>query len=446
MRKNIFLILAITVSVFAFSADASAQQRFVASVTGPQEVPDRGSTGTGLCQILLNAAETSFTVNCTYRGLTSSANAGHIHINGPVGVNSPVRFNFGTITGTSGTIGPLMFNVTPAEVADLRAKGWYVNIRTINFPGGEIRGQVKIVSTPADLDGDGRTNIRVFRPGATTFYTLNNLNSSMSTNVFTNSFAGGGAINSASDDYDGDGRGDLVLIRAVGDGLYWRILQTATNTVREVQFGSSSSTVGDQPLPADYDGDGKTDIAVFRRSTGFWYILQSSNNQLQAEGFGQTGDIGMVGDFDKDGKSDLTIIRGTPNGLGWFTRRSSDRATQVVFFGGAAAPGADFIFPAAQVDIDGDGIQDRMVVRDPNNTNPQTGDPRTIFILRSSNNTMFTLQWGIDTDTMLFGDYDGDGKTDIVARRAVSGQLIWFIYQSLNGQARIVPFGAPGDQ
>lgn len=440
MQRRLFLILAICVSAFVFSANASAQQRFVASVTGPQEVPDRGSPGKGLCQIVLNTAETSFTVTCTYSGLTSSAQAGHIHINGPVGVNTPVRFNFGTLSGTSGTIGPLTFDVTLAEVADLRAKGWYVNIHTVNFPGGEIRGQVKIVSTPADLDGDGRTNIRVFRPGASAFYTLNNLNNSLMTNFFTNFFAGGVAfpVNSASDDYDGDGRGDLVLLRALDNALYWRILQTATNTVREVQFGASTT---DQALPADYDGDGKTDIAVFRRSTGFWYILQSSNNQLQAEGFGQTGDLGMVGDFDKDGKSDLTIIRNTANGLGWFTRRSSDRNTQVALWGVAAT---DFLLPAAQIDIDGDGIQDRMVVRGPNPAQP--GNPTTFYILRSSNNQPFVLQWGLDTDMPLFGDYDGDGKTDIVARRAVSGQLIWYIYQSSNGQGRAVPFGAPGDQ
>jgi hypothetical protein len=313
----------------------------------------------------------------------------------------------------------------------------------VNFPGGEIRGQVKIVSTPADLDGDGRTNIRVFRSGASAFYTLNNLNNSLMTNFFANFFAGGVAspVNSASDDYDGDGRGDLVLLRAVGDALYWRILQTATNIVREVQWGSSLSTVGDQVLPADYDGDGKTDIAVFRRSTGFWYILQSSNNQLQAEGFGQTGDLGMVGDFDKDGKSDLTIIRNTANGLGWFTRRSSDRNTQVVLWGVAAT---DFLLTSAQIDIDGDGIQDRMVVRGPNPAQP--GNPTTFYILRSSNNQPFVLQWGLDTDVPLFGDYDGDGKTDIVARRVVGGQLIWYIYQSSNGQGRAVPFGAPGDQ
>ncbi len=444
MQRKLFLILAICVSAFVFSANASAQQRFVASVTGPQEVPPVNSAGKAVCQFVLNATETQISYGCTYSGLSSSATAAHIHDNGPVGVNGPIRFNLGPVSGTSGMIigfEELTIDVTPSQVADLRAKRWYVNIQTVNFPGGEIRGQVKIVSTPADLDGDGRTNIRVFRSGASAFYTLNNLNNSLMTNFFTNFFAGGVAfpLNSASDDYDGDGRGDLVLLRAVGEALYWRILQTATNIVREVQWGLSS----DQVLPADYDGDGKTDIAVFRRSTGFWYILQSSNNQLQAEGFGQTGDLGMVGDFDKDGKSDLTIIRNTANGLGWFTRRSSDRNTQVVLWGATT----DFLvpfLPAAQIDIDGDGIQDRTVVRGPNPSQP--GNPITFYILRSSNNQPFVLQWGLDTDVPLFGDYDGDGKTDIVAHRAVSGQLIWYIYQSSNGQGRAVPFGAPGDQ
>ncbi|MEJ7701773.1 MAG: VCBS repeat-containing protein [Pyrinomonadaceae bacterium] len=160
--------------------------------------------------------------------------------------------------------------------------------------------------------------------------------------------------------------------------------------------------------------------------SGIFSKVQTTNCKPRVSGKRVT--TGMVGDFDKDGKADLTIIRDTANGLGWFTRRSSDRNTQVVLWGATTdSPVADFIFPAAQIDIDGDGIQDRMVVRDPNVTNPQTGDPITFYILRSSNNQPFVLQWGLDTDTMLFGDYDGDGKTDIVARR-VGERAIDLVY------------------
>jgi hypothetical protein len=171
---------------------------------------------------------------------------------------------------------------------------------------------------------------------------------------------------------------------------------------------------------------------------------------MRVEYWGLAGasDLGHVGDFDKDGKNDLTVIRPTDNGTGWFTRRSSDGAMSVVFWGGVGAPAVDSFFPpTAQMDIDGDGRQDHMIVRDPNGNT--TGDPMTYWIRRSSDGQPFVLQWGLDTDERLFGDYDGDGKTDIVARRSINGQLVWFILLSSNNynpaQWRIVYWGTTGD-
>jgi len=309
------------------------------------------------------------------------------------------------------------------------------------FPGGEIRGQVKPVTQPSDFDGDGRTDIRVFRSTQNGFYTLNSINNS----VTFNSFAGAGTLNSSNDDYDGDGRNDLVTFVADGTTRIWRILQTGTNTVRQVAWGSTAAT--DQVVPADYDGDGKADIAVYRRTNGIWYIIRSSDNQRQGEVFGLgPNDFGMVGDFDKDGRNDLTVLRGgLVGGFAWFTRRSSDGVVQTIRWGGAAQPGGDFIFPSSQIDVDGDGRQDHVIQRDPDVSVGATGDPVTYFIRRSSNAQPFVLQWGLDTDARLFGDYDGDGRTDFVARRTINGQYVWYIYQSSNGQGRAVTFGGTGD-
>ena len=59
-----------------------------------------------------------------------------------------------------------------------------------------------------------------------------------------------------------------------GDGI-WYILRSSDGVVTATPWGTG--TLNDAPVPGDYDGDGKTDIAVWRPGDGMWYILRSSD-------------------------------------------------------------------------------------------------------------------------------------------------------------------------
>ena len=82
-------------------------------------------------------------------------------------------------------------------------------------------------------------------------------------------------------------------------------MESGTNTFRATQFGAS----GDKVVAGDYDGDGRTDIAVFRPSTSVWYRLNSSNGSFFAAQFGISTDKPVPGDYDGDGKTDIAVYR-----------------------------------------------------------------------------------------------------------------------------------------
>src|SRR5262249_1053572 len=87
--------------------------------------------------------------------------------------------------------------------------------------------------------------------------------------------------------------------------LNWYILKSSNLQLQVQQWGFAT----DKRIEGDFDGDGKTDFVVFRPSDTFWYILQSSNGQPQFLKWGLAGDIPLQGDYDGDGKSDAAVWR-----------------------------------------------------------------------------------------------------------------------------------------
>ena len=112
---------------------------FNATLSGAQEVPPTSSKGSGLASATLDPDGT-FHWDVAYGGLTGPATAAHFHGPAALGTNAGVVVNI----GGQGLASPLRgaTHLTEAQIGDLVAGRWYVNIHTATNPSGEIRGQV----------------------------------------------------------------------------------------------------------------------------------------------------------------------------------------------------------------------------------------------------------------------------------------------------------------
>ena len=116
----------------------SNSAEFSASLTGAAEVPPVAGTGTGALTASLNKDTSELSWKITYSGLTGPATAAHFHGPALAGANA------GVVLGFDSAASPIegKATLTAAQVADLIAGKWYVNVHTASNKGGEIRGQV----------------------------------------------------------------------------------------------------------------------------------------------------------------------------------------------------------------------------------------------------------------------------------------------------------------
>jgi len=136
-------------------APAAAQATpilFTATLTGSQEVPPNASTAMGFGSVLLDDVLLTITVNESWTGLTAPATASHIHGPGAPGIAAPVIFGFADVpAATSGAIPQQVSAITLAQIAQLENGLFYMNVHDVNFPGGEIRGQLHAAPEPMTL-------------------------------------------------------------------------------------------------------------------------------------------------------------------------------------------------------------------------------------------------------------------------------------------------------
>ncbi len=238
-------------------------------------------------------------------------------------------------------------------------------------------------------------------------------------------------------DFDGDGFTDWAVVHSESTAerpLTWNIAYHKGGT-KSVIFGSGNT---DYFVPADYDGDGICDIAVWTNPSPSQYkILQSSTGTTRVVNFGQPGDEPTVGDFDGDGKADLAVFRRGPGSEAHLYYQGSlnnpNGLTTEVPKGSLSVDSSVFLDPG---DYDGDGENDLCVQGQAGST----GNSAEFSLKRSSDGGEEHILFGAPTDSTVEGDYDGDGRSDFATVSSVSGQFQWSILERDGGGTGNTPY------
>jgi murein DD-endopeptidase MepM/ murein hydrolase activator NlpD len=219
--------------------------------------------------------------------------------------------------------------ITDISRYDGSALVWYVrpsssipgSAPTIGLPSVTMPATIPAnISAPGDYDGDGKTDLAVYRPENGQWI----VKASGGVSIPDTTFGDPSDGVPVPGDYDGDGRTDFAVFQTMT--RVWRVKMSSGGADINKQYGDPF----DKPVPADYDGDGKTDIALYRPLEswsgieGKWYIIYSSTNTELSPTpiYGYRDDNPVPGDYDGDGRTDIAVFSGLRNGT-WFALPTS---------------------------------------------------------------------------------------------------------------------------
>jgi hypothetical protein len=206
-------------------------------------------------------------------------------------------------------------------------------------------------ATSGDYDGDGKADPAVYQEST------GNWRIKLSAGGYaevTTSLGGLGYV-SVAGDFNGGGNSDLAVYREASG--YWLLILAETVTPASFEFGGD----GFAPIAGDYTGDRKSDPALYQEATGVW-LVSAGAEVYSLAGFGGVGRQPVSGDYDGDGKADLMLYEASSHSAGsgqagnWTVLLSGSGYTSASL---AGFGGADYA--PISGDYDGDGKADLVI-------------------------------------------------------------------------------------
>ncbi|HEX9389674.1 MAG TPA: FG-GAP-like repeat-containing protein [Usitatibacteraceae bacterium] len=284
-----------------------------------------------------------------------------------------------------------------------------------------------------DFNGDGKTDFAAY----TGSNGLWQICLAGDTNFICSNWAGPGVTRDhvVSGDFNGDGRTDFAAYTSNGD--LWQICQsTGSNFSCSYWNGIAGTaftyrTVHGVTVPAvisaDFNGDGKMDLAAYTGANGIWTICLAGETNFSCSnwtGPGVNRDQVAIGDFNGDGKADLLAYTG--NSDIWQVCQSTGSNFACSYWNGPANhPASDLV----SGDFNGDGKTDIAVWAGSSN-----GDLWIVCLAGSVNFNCYNSHgFTLTPPDIVLGDFNGDGTQDMAGYTGANG--VWDI--------RMAPVNSP---
>jgi CHRD domain len=137
-------VVVVVLALAGLAAAADSGRPLTTTLTGAEEVPPADPDATGQAKLTLNQGKNEVCFDISWADVDGAVFAGHIHV-GPAGTNGPVVVTLlsGSFAGTD-SVSACIPNVDAELIKAIRKDpdAYYVNVHSVTFPGGAVRGQL----------------------------------------------------------------------------------------------------------------------------------------------------------------------------------------------------------------------------------------------------------------------------------------------------------------